>query len=729
MKLIVGKYSGFCLGVSRAVEQAETYAKQNGLVYSYGPLIHNEEAVERLRNLGVHPIDSLDEVPSKSIVIIRSHGVPPDVYKQCAEKEIQVVDVTCPFVARIQRLANERYHAGETVFIAGRAEHPEVVGINGYCENNAIVLGNAQEALRVSCVPKACLIAQTTFIPSEFDQIAQILSGKCADLTVVNTICSSTVNRQKEAAEIAKHCDAVLVVGGRSSSNLAKLAAICKVYCKNVQIIHSQEDLNIEILPKDGIIGVIAGASTPQWSIREVIASMNEFVDTVEKATEEVLETVEKASEEVVAEAADTVEAESNQNAETVEAEPQLSEAESFERDLEKTMVRIRPGLVKKGVVVSITGDDVFVNIGYKADGVIPRNELSTDPKAVPAELLAVGDEVTVEILKTNDGEGNVLCSKKRVDQRAAEKEAIAALADGRVFDVTVKQAVKGGLRGEYMGARVFIPASQVAERFVENIEEFVGKVFSVKALEVDKNRKSVVASRRAVLKEEAAKKRKAKYEAFEAGQRVKGIVRRLTDFGAFTDIGGVDGLIHVTDLSWGRVRHPEDIVKVGDEVEVEILSVDPEAERIALGYKQLKPKPWDTAAERYLAGDIIEGRVDRIAPFGAFVEIEPGLFGLVHISQVATRRIEKVEDELQVGDVITVKVLEVNPENKRISLSRRAVLQEANRQQQVFENKEQKEEEETVHYVLPPMEETTVTLGELFPTLSIELSEDQSEE
>ena len=398
------------------------------------------------------------------------------------------------------------------------------------------------------------------------------------------------------------------------------------------------------------------------------------------------------------------------------EAEPEreLTPEESFERDLEKSLVRIRPGQIKKGTVVQIVGDDVFVNIGYKADGVIPQSELSTDPKVSAADILAVGDEVSVEILKVNDGEGNVLLSKKAVDRRNADRQAIADLEDGRYFDVTVRQAVKSGVLTEYRGARVFIPASQLSDRYVENLEEFVGKKLTVKAIEVDKSRRRVVASHRQVLREQAIAARKEKYAQFEPGQRVKGIVRRITDFGAFTDIGGIDGLIHVTDLSWGRVKHPSDIVKVGDEVEVEILSVNPETERIALGYKQLQPKPWDHAAERYLVGDIVEGTVDRIAPFGAFVELEPGLFGLVHISQVATRRIDKVEDELRVGDVITVKVMDVDPEAKRISLSRRAVLQQ-DRPRRSYEP--QNEEDNYVSkYEIPPVEEARVSLADFFP-------------
>lgn len=718
MPIIEGKHNGFCFGVKSAVEAVETALQTHRPVYTYGPIIHNTAVVERLRAQGALDVEAIEQIPQGATVVIRSHGVPPAVYAQCEKRGLHVVDATCPFVARIQRLAQDAYARGEQVVIAGRADHPEVIGINGFCKNSAWIVQNVEQAraLHAGETP-LYLVAQTTFIPSEFIGIEQVLRQKTERLTVEHTICQATSQRQKEAADLAQRCDAMIVVGGRHSSNTKKLLEICMKFCKNCLIAENADDLCVEKLPIDGIIGIIAGASTPQWSIREVIASMNEQDLNITQAVEEVQPesaTEHAVQEEAVAQSAEPVVEAAAEQAPVQEEERELTPEESFERDLEKSLVRIRPGQIKKGTIVQINGDDVFVNIGYKADGIIPQKELSTDPNAKAADLFAVGDEVTVEILKVNDGEGNVLLSKKAVDRKNEDRQAIADLEDGRYFDVTVKQAVKSGVLAEYRGARVFIPASQLDNRFVENLEEFVGKKLTVKAIEIDKSRRRLVASRRQVLREQAAAAKKEKYASFSAGQRVKGIVRRITDFGAFTDIGGVDGLIHVTDLSWGRVKHPSDIVKVGQEVEVEILSVNAETERIALGYKQLQPKPWDHAAERYLVGDIVEGTVDRIAPFGAFVELEPGLFGLVHISQVATRRIEKVEDELRVGDVITIKVMDVDPEAKRISLSRRAVLQEAMPQRSYAPADEEESYER--NYKLPPVEETTVSLADFFP-------------
>ena len=720
MKLIQGKYNGFCFGVKSAVEAVEHALEKQKPVYILGPIIHNQAVVDRLEAKGAVTIDKVNQVPFGGTMVIRSHGVPPEVYRQCKQRNIAVIDATCPFVARIHEIVQNAEQKGIQVVIAGQKEHPEVVGINGFCQNRAWIVQDCEQAKALPEADKVLVVAQTTFVEERFEKIYQTLVEKYPEVLRENTICRATRQRQAEAAQLSEKCDAMVVIGGRHSSNTKKLAEICKNKCKNTIILESAAEFPVENLKLNGIIGIIAGASTPQWSIREVIARMNEqdLNTTVVEEQAPVEQAQAEAEATVVAQPAEPEEASVQTEKPAEEPERELTPEESFERDLEKTMVRIRPGQVKKGTVVQIVGDDVFVNIGYKADGIIPQAELSLDPKATAADIAAVGDEITVEIVKVNDGEGNVLLSRKSIERRERDRAAIAELEDGREFEVTIKQAVKAGVLAEYRGARVFIPASQLSNRYVENLEEFVGKKVTVKALEVDKSRRRIVASRRQVLQEEAIRARKEKYNQFEAGQHVKGVVRRITDFGAFTDIGGVDGLIHVTDLSWGRPKHPSDVVSVGDELELEILSVNADTERIALSLKALQPKPWDHAAERYLVGDIVEGRVDRIAPFGAFVELEPGLFGLVHISQVATRRIDKVEDELRVDDIITVKVLDVDPEAKRISLSRRAVLQPERERPQREEHHEDREPS----YNLPPIEEAKVTLADFFPKMDLDV-------
>jgi len=340
-----------------------------------------------------------------------------------------------------------------------------------------------------------------------------------------------------------------------------------------------------------------------------------------------------------------------------------------FMAEVESTLVRIRPGQTLTGKVVQITEDEVCVSIGYKADGLIKRTDLVDQD-------VKLDDEIEVEVVKVNDGEGNVLLSQRNIVNRKAWDALMEKYEAGEYVDAVGKEAVKGGLIADIGGVRAFVPASQLSQRYVEKIADYVGKDMKLKIIEVDKQKKRVVASRKAVVAEESAAKKKEAWEKLEEGIVIHGIVRRLTDFGAFVDVGGVDGLIHITDLSWGRIKHPSEVVKPNQEVDVKVLSLDREKERIQLGYKQLQPHPWDGAVEKYPEGEIVDGKVVRITDFGAFVELEPGLDGLVHISQCATTRVAKVEDAVKVGEEVKVKVLGVDPEKKRISLSIRQVLE-----------------------------------------------------
>ena len=473
----------------------------------------------------------------------------------------------------------------------------------------------------------------------------------------------------------------------------------------------------------------------------------------------------EEIKEEVNAEATATVEepvvAEPAVAAETAAAEPAAKKAEadtaeqSFAEAFESTLVRIRNGQILTGSVVQIVDGEVCVNIGYKSDGFIPRNEFSSDPDVDPAEAVKVGDEIEVEVLKVNDGEGNVLLSHKNVESKKLWDELMADddIQD-KIFDAVGKEVVKGGLIASIGGVRAFVPASQLSTKYVENIAVFVGQEIKLKVIEVDKSRKRIVASHKAVMLAEAEEAKKELWKNLVVGSKVNGVVRRLTDFGAFVDIGGIDGLVHVTDVAWGRVKHPSDVLAIGQEIEVLVRDVDAERQRVSLGYKQLQPKPWTLADQKYPVGEIVEGKVVRIVPFGAFVALEPTIDGLIHISQVGVKRIEKVEDEINVGDVVRCKVLDVNPEAKRISLSRREVILEENpdladelarekeehdraaaearaerqaaaetRKQQHSSNPSEQTErrerrprrDEDSNYQLPPVESATTSLADLF--------------
>ncbi len=784
MRIITAKNMGFCFGVRRAVEMSLEAAKKYGTVYSLGELIHNREVVSELEEQGVKPISGLDELPEGGVLIIRSHGVSPAVMAECEKRGAVCIDCTCPFVEKIHSIVSRAHENGRTVVIAGKPEHPECVGINGCCGGGGVFVGSSEElrlledALRGK---KLTLVSQTTFDLNGFIGIAEEFTRLFPDGEVHNTVCQTTRERQKEAAELASKCGAVLVLGDRHSSNTRKLAEICEMQCKNVKRIANISEIPIEISADDDIIlGVVAGASAPDSLIREVITRMSEMdkanvENCIAENTETVTEAVE-AAETVAETAAETVTEAANEAAETVaevtetaapaEAaaeEPVVEEGETnFEEALEKTLVRIRNGQILTGTVLSIMeGGVVGVSVGYKADGFIPRDEFSSDPDVDPADVVNVGDKIEVEVLKVNDGEGNVLLSRKNVESKKVwEQFSADAESEGKVVEAVGKKVVKGGLIADVNGIEAFIPASQVAPKYIEKLDEFVGQTMKVKILEVDKQRKRVVASRKAVVLAEAEEAKRQKWAQLEAGTKVKGIVRRLTDFGAFVDIGGIDGLVHVTDAAWGRVKNVSEVLKVGQEIEVLIINVDPEKQRVSLGYKQLQPKPWTMAAEKYPVGTIVEGKVVRIVTFGAFVALEPTIDGLIHISQVGARRVTKVEDELHVGDIVRCKVLEVNPEQRRISLSRKEVIleenpeiaeeiakereernreraerraqEEQNRQQQNQQREERRRERsertgerperrrrEDADYELPPVQSSTTSLANLFGGLS----------
>ncbi len=709
MRILLAKHSGFCFGVSRAIGLVNKAAEENARVFTYGRIIHNERTVGELEARGIHAVDSIDMLAAGDTLVIRAHGAPPEVFRACEEKGVRVIDATCPFVKRIHRIVGRAAEKGERVAILGKPEHPEVIGIRSRAGENAAVLTGEADAERFPSCGSLTFVSQTTAKKETYDAVLRILSEKIPALSAHCTVCDTTQLRQEEAKMLAKRCTRIFVLGSETSANTCALYDLCKKSCEKAEIIDNIGKIPLAKIKDDDIIGIIAGASTPPAMIREVKQVMSELekttVETIE--AEAPAEVVAETTEQVVAEAeqavteaaAETVEAveevkETVEEApavveeaveEAVEAAPAAVEAEAeaepetFEQAFEKTVKRIRPGQMITGTVIQVVDGEVFVNIGYKADGVIPKGEFSADPEVRAEDVVKEGDSIDVEVLMVNDGEGNVRLSRKNVEGRKLMDEMFAEDVEGKTFEAVVKEVVKGGLIADINGVRAFVPASHVSTKYVENLNDYVGKTIKVKVLEADKAKKRIVASIKQVLVEEAKAAKAAKWDALVVGEKVRGVVRRITDFGAFVDIGGLDGLVHVTDCAWGRVKHPSDALSIGQEIEVLILGVDREKERISLGYKQLQPKPWTKAAEKYPIGSIVEGKVVRIVPFGAFVALEPTIDGLIHISQVGVHRIEKVEDEIKVGDIVRCKVLDVNVEAKRISLSRKDALIEEN--------------------------------------------------
>ena len=646
MPLTLAKHAGFCVGVRKAMEKAfaaAEEAKEKQIpCYVLGDLIHNDQAVEKLRQAGVLRAEHVEDVPAGSMIILRSHGVGPDIMEACEKQGLITADCTCAYVQALHKVVREHSRMGLPVILVGDAKHAEVTATAGWCEGTCLIIENEEQAKSMPLLKKALAVSQTTLPEETWERILSCIRERVEELTVKKTICSATAQRQAEARELAKKSDGMIVVGGRKSANTRKLYEACLSFCPRTILVERGAEIPPHLYKiHTEYIGITAGASTPDWSLKEVVTHMNDMEKDM------------VLPEETVTEMPLTEEEQCKQD---------------FMADIEKSFVRIHNGQTLTGTVVQVTEDEVCVNIGYKSDGIVKRDDLvDTDVK--------LGDEIEVEVVKVNDGEGNVILSQRNIINRKAWEALMEKFENGEYVEAVGKEAVKGGLIASVDGVRAFVPASRLALRYVEKINQFVGQPMKLKIIDVDKQKKRIVASRKDVLIEESASKKAAAWEKLAEGEVVKGVVRRFADFGAFVDLGGVDGLIHVTDLSWGHVKHPSDVLAVNQEVEVKVLSLDTERERIQLGYKQLQPKPWDNIEEKYPIGVILERPVVRIRTFGAFVELENGVDGLVHISQCALTRVNKVEDVLSEGQIVRVKVLGVDPAAKRISLSIREAL------------------------------------------------------
>lgn len=634
MEIITAKSAGFCFGVNRAIEACYNEIEKGGRIVTYGPLIHNKNVNKDLENKGVKSVDTLDGCEGAT-VIIRSHGVGKAVYDELERRNIHYVDGTCPFVKKIHNIVRKKRDEGYEIIIIGDGKHPEVIGINGWCDNSAITVDNVDDAqkLILDDEKKYAVVVQTTFRENKFYDILKILKEKSEKITEENTICSATEERQTEAVKISQNVDKMLVIGDKGSSNTQKLYEICRKNCRNTYYIETIEDLVLNNCKFNDKIGITAGASTPPAIIKEVITTMSEM-DGVKNTME--------------------------------------GEELTFEQMLNDSFVTLHTGDVVKGTVISTAGEEVSVNLGYKSDGIIPRGEFSSDASVVPSKVVQPGDEIEVFVVRVNDGDGNVLLSKKKVESQKGMEEIEKAFEEKATVTGKVVKIVKGGLIAVANGIQVFIPSSQVAGRFVEDLSVYDGTELTFNIIELDRAKHRIIGGRKALLAKEAEEKKAAVFATLEAGKKVTGTVSRITDFGAFVDLGGVDGLIHISEMSWGRISNPKEVLSEGDTVEVVVLDVDKEKSKISLSLKDVTPNPWTMAAEKYVVGSVVEGKVVRMVPFGAFIELEPGVDGLVHISQIANKRVEKPEDELKIGETIKVKVIDVNAEQKKISLSKK---------------------------------------------------------
>lgn len=664
MEIILDKNAGFCFGVRRAVDIAfeEACKGSDRRIFTYGPLIHNDQVINALEEQGIKSLEDIDEIAfADSELIIRSHGIGKEEYGKIKNKGLRYFDCTCPYVSAIHKKVQEYYEKGYKIFIAGDKNHPEVIGINGWCDNSAHVIEDEKTVDKLPIYDKICLVAQTTITKKIWDSVVDAINKKYKNAIIFNTICSATEKRQESAEQLSKKVNCMIVIGSRNSSNTNKLYQICKENCDNAYHIEKAEDLPAEMAKRFKTVGITAGASTPDWLIKEVIGKMQDN-GNIEGDPVEVLENQESIVDDPV---------------EIVESQEEISEDQrNMMEEYEKTMRSVYSGDTVKGTVIMVTDDEVMVNIGYKSDGIIKKEDYTWEPDVNLKDIIKAGDELEVIVVSINDGEGNVVLSKKLFDAEKNWKKIETAFNEKAPLNGYVKEIVKGGGIVELMGIRAFMPASQFDLRYSEDLSGFVNTKVKVDVLEFDPEKRRVIVSRKSLLKKEQEVKEKAVWENIEVGQKLTGEVKRLADFGAFTDIGGVDGLIHISELSWSRVKHPSEVLKPGEKVEVVVLSVDKEKRKISLGLKQTVPEPWSAIGDKYKPGDIVDVKVLRFSNFGAFVELEPGIDGLVHISQISDKRIAKPSDVLKIGDTVQAKIIDIKPEEKKISLSIKELIE-----------------------------------------------------
>ncbi len=626
MEITVAKTAGFCFGVKRAVEQVEEQLAHGKKVYTYGPIIHNEEVIKDFERKGVsilYPEDAWESV-EKGTIVIRSHGVTRAEQEKMQEYGFDVVDATCPFVKKIHKIAEEQSNAGRKIVIIGDESHPEVIGIRGWAMAEVFIADSAEklEKMNIPEGDKLCIVAQTTFNYKKFKELVEIFEKKGYDIIVLNTICNATQERQSEAAQLAAMSEAMIVIGGKQSSNTKKLYEIAKNECGNTYYIQKLDDLDLSQFKSFRCVGITAGASTPNNIIKEVQKIMSEM---------------------------------------------------SFDQLLEESLKTIHNGEVVEGTVIRVKEDEIVLNIGYKADGIITRSEYTNTPNVDLTTLVKEGDTMQAKVLKVNDGEGQVLLTYKRLAAEKGNKRLEEAFNNKEVLTATVSAVLDGGLSVNFEETRIFIPASLVSDTYEKDLSKYKDQEIEFVISEFNPRKRRIIGDRKQLLVAKKAELQKELFARIQIGDVVEGKVKNVTEFGAFIDLGGVDGLLHISEMSWGRIESPKKVFKVGDTVKAFIKDI--QGEKVALSMKFPDQNPWADAEEKFAVGNIVTGKVARMTDFGAFVELLPGVDALLHVSQIAREHIEKPADVLKVGQEIEAKIVDFNLDDKKISLSVKALL------------------------------------------------------
>ena len=638
MKLILAKSAGFCYGVRRAVELAEETADRGCPCVMLGSIIHNQDMIDHLAQKGMGTVSRPDEVPEGSAVIIRSHGESRAVHEALAARGCQILDATCPNVTRIHKLVAEAEEEGRCPVIVGTPDHPEIVAIAGWCSHPVVVSGADELEKWLSESPKnrdlpLTFVSQTTSTRKIWEDCVKKAKKECTNAKFFDTICGATSKRQEEARHLAQQCGMMVVIGDRKSSNTKRLAELCREVCPDVRLIERAADLDLDRIPAADMVGITAGASTPAWIIKEVYDKMSDEIMEIEK---------------------------------------------SFAELLEESIKTLNTGEKVTGTVVDITPTEIQVELGIKYPGYIPMSEFSDDPTVKVEDVVKVGDEIESYVMLVSDRDCMVKLSKKRLDMVKGWEEIEAARENESVVEGFVTEDNKGGVVVSVKGIRVFVPASQIGLPREAAMTELLKQKVRLVITEVNRARRRVVGSISKVTRAERAAAAEKVWAEIEEGKRYAGTVKSLTSYGAFVDIGGVDGMVHISELSWSRIKHPSEVVKVGDAVEVYVISADKEKKKISLGMKDHGQEPWTVFTNTYNVGDTANVRIVKLMTFGAFAEVVPGVDGLIHISQIADHRIEKPGDVLAEGDMVDVKITDVDMDNKKISLSIRALLEAA---------------------------------------------------
>ena len=638
MQIRLAETAGFCFGVERAVALAEQTARSSKNAVTLGPIIHNRHVVARFELLGLREISAADEAQPGQTVVIRAHGIPVGEQRTLSARGAVTVDATCPFVKKIHVIAQKAERDGRSLLIIGTPTHPEIIAIASY-SSDAHVFQSA-EALETWLTERPerrdlpfCLVSQTTGTQKLWESCREIAKKVCTNCEIFDTICRATEMRQEEAAFLSKSCDAMVVVGDARSSNTGRLAMICKENCPKVVLVDHADELDMTFFHGAATVGITAGASTPPWIIKEVNNKMSE------------------------------------------ELKVETAQEENFAELLEQSLKTLNNGDKVTGTVMAIGSTEIEVDLGTKHTAYIPLEDFSGDPSVKPEDVVHVGDQIEAIVVHVNDGEGVVRLSRKRLEAGKAWEEIEAAVEDKTVVEGNVTEENKGGIVVNVKGVRVFVPASQSGQPRGADLSEMIGQTVSLRITEVNRARRRVVGSIRAVQYEARQAAQAAIWESIEVGKHYTGTVKSMTSYGVFVDIGGVDGMVHISELSWSRIKNPAEVVSVGDTLDVYVISFDPEKHKISLGVKDHSCNPWDTFMNSYKVGDVANVRIVKLMTFGAFAEVVPGVDGLIHISQIADRRIEKPGDVLSEGQMVDAKITAVDEEKQKISLSIRALL------------------------------------------------------